>query len=132
MRNYSYKLLSFESRCVIRTLNFVLKNGNRIGLPWIQNGINKLAPKCLTMLGRNFRLDDMFRFFFHIMYAGMETECFGENARSGNLEGKEFFDAYKSVLSSKDKEDSLVSSSYFTDLSSIPPIQDNYNNVVHQ
>ncbi|KAF8749584.1 hypothetical protein HU200_012599 [Digitaria exilis] len=38
---------------------------------------------------------------------GMETECFGENARSGNLEGKDFHDAYKSILSSKDKEDSL-------------------------
>ncbi|RCV32495.1 hypothetical protein SETIT_7G007400v2 [Setaria italica] len=38
---------------------------------------------------------------------GMETECFGENARSGDLEGKDFLHAYKSVLSSKDKEDSL-------------------------
>ncbi|KAF8647628.1 hypothetical protein HU200_065263 [Digitaria exilis] len=38
---------------------------------------------------------------------GMETECFGENARSGNLEGKDFHDAYMSILSSKDKEDSL-------------------------
>ncbi|OEL13030.1 Aluminum-activated malate transporter 1 [Dichanthelium oligosanthes] len=38
---------------------------------------------------------------------GMESECFGENARSANLEGKGFLHAYKSVLSSKDKEDSL-------------------------
>ncbi|CAN6242381.1 unnamed protein product [Urochloa humidicola] len=38
---------------------------------------------------------------------GMETECFGEDARSGNVEGKDFLHAHKSVLSSKDKEDSL-------------------------
>ncbi|CAN6247885.1 unnamed protein product [Urochloa humidicola] len=38
---------------------------------------------------------------------GMETECFGENARSGNLEGKDFLHAHNSVVSSKDKEDSL-------------------------
>jgi len=49
------------------------------------------------------------------MYTGMETECFGENARSENLEGKDFLHAYKSVLSSKEKEDSLVSSSHLAE-----------------
>ncbi|CAL5018681.1 unnamed protein product [Urochloa decumbens] len=39
---------------------------------------------------------------------GMETECFGEDARSRNLEGQDFLHAYKSVLSSKDKEDTLI------------------------
>ncbi|XP_066338219.1 aluminum-activated malate transporter 1-like [Miscanthus floridulus] len=38
---------------------------------------------------------------------GLESECFGENSGSENLEGKDFLRAYKSVLSSKDKEDSL-------------------------
>jgi hypothetical protein len=50
------------------------------------------------------------RSIFLILYAGMETECFGENARSKNLEGKDFLYTYKNVLSTKDKEDSLVSS----------------------
>nr|CAB3480642.1 unnamed protein product [Digitaria exilis] len=44
---------------------------------------------------------------FRMESTRMETECFGENARSGNLEGKDFHDAYMSILSSKDKEDSL-------------------------
>jgi len=62
---------------------------------------------------RKFLLDN--RSLFLIMYTGMETECFGENARSENLEGKDFFHAYKSVLSSKEKEDSLVSSSHLAE-----------------
>jgi hypothetical protein len=45
----------------------------------------------------------------------MDTEYFGGNGRSGNLEGKDFLHAYKSVQNSKDKEDSLVSSSRSTD-----------------
>jgi hypothetical protein len=46
----------------------------------------------------------------------MDTEYFGDNGRSGNLEGKDnFLHAYKSVQNSKDKEDSLVSSSRSTD-----------------
>ncbi|KAK3142651.1 hypothetical protein QOZ80_4BG0349510 [Eleusine coracana subsp. coracana] len=38
--------------------------------------------------------------------AGMESECFGENA-SSDLEGKSFLLVYKSVLNSKAREDSL-------------------------
>ncbi|KAL6897935.1 hypothetical protein ACP4OV_006894 [Aristida adscensionis] len=38
---------------------------------------------------------------------GMGSECFGENATDGNLEGKAFLQAYKSVLNSKTSEDSL-------------------------
>lgn len=37
----------------------------------------------------------------------MKIECFEENARSKNLDGK--------VLSTKDKEDSLVSSSHLAE-----------------
>ncbi|KAJ1275810.1 hypothetical protein BS78_05G165300 [Paspalum vaginatum] len=39
---------------------------------------------------------------------GMESECFGENAcRSEDLEAKDFLHVYKTVLGSKDKEESL-------------------------
>ncbi|KAL6650636.1 hypothetical protein ACP70R_009561 [Stipagrostis hirtigluma subsp. patula] len=38
---------------------------------------------------------------------GMESEYFGENATSENLEGKPFLQVYKSVLNSKTTEDSL-------------------------
>ncbi|KAJ1270937.1 hypothetical protein BS78_06G089200 [Paspalum vaginatum] len=38
---------------------------------------------------------------------GMESECFGENSPCQNLEGKAFLQVYKSVLSSKVREDSL-------------------------
>ena len=44
------------------------------------------------------------------MYAGLESECFGEKPASENLEGKAFLQVYKSVLNSKASEDSLVSS----------------------
>jgi hypothetical protein len=46
------------------------------------------------------------------LYAGMESECFGEKATSENLEGKPFLQVYKSVLNSKATEDSLVSFLY--------------------
>ncbi|TVU14605.1 hypothetical protein EJB05_38081, partial [Eragrostis curvula] len=38
---------------------------------------------------------------------GMESECFGENTASENLESKPFLQVYKSVLNSKAREDSL-------------------------
>ncbi|GJN27669.1 hypothetical protein PR202_gb15711 [Eleusine coracana subsp. coracana] len=38
---------------------------------------------------------------------GMESECFSENASSGDLVGKSFLQVYKSVLDSKVREDSL-------------------------
>ncbi|XP_062185481.1 aluminum-activated malate transporter 1-like [Phragmites australis] len=38
---------------------------------------------------------------------GIESECFGENAASENLENKAFLQVYKSVLNSKASEDSL-------------------------
>jgi hypothetical protein len=42
--------------------------------------------------------------------AGLESECFRENAPGENLESKPFLQVYKSVLNSKAIEDSLVSS----------------------
>jgi hypothetical protein len=43
------------------------------------------------------------------MYAGLEAECFGENASGEDLETKPFLQVYKSVLDCKATEDSLVS-----------------------
>jgi hypothetical protein len=43
----------------------------------------------------------------------MESECFGETTSCENLEGKAFLHVYKSVLNSKVREDSLVSSPHF-------------------
>ena len=43
----------------------------------------------------------------------MESECFGETSSCENLEGKAFLHVYKSVLNSKVREDSLVSSPQF-------------------
>ncbi|KAG2570280.1 aluminum-activated malate transporter 1-like [Panicum virgatum] len=60
---------------------------------WAGEDLHKLAANNLDKLAE--------------FLEGMETECFGENARSENLEGKDFLHAYKSVLSSKEKEDSL-------------------------
>uniref|UniRef100_A0A0A9DAD5 Uncharacterized protein n=1 Tax=Arundo donax TaxID=35708 RepID=A0A0A9DAD5_ARUDO len=47
------------------------------------------------------------------MYAGIESECFGENVTGENLESKAFLQVYKSVLNSTATEDSLVRLSHF-------------------
>jgi hypothetical protein len=41
-------------------------------------------------------------------HAGIESECFRENATFENLEAKPFLQVYQSVLNSKATEDSLV------------------------
>ena len=43
------------------------------------------------------------------MYAGMESECFGEENPCEKLEGRAFLQVYKGVLNSKAAEDTLVS-----------------------
>nr|BAN78902.1 aluminum-activated malate transporter 1 [Holcus lanatus]BAN78903.1 aluminum-activated malate transporter 1 [Holcus lanatus] len=60
---------------------------------WAGEGVHKLA------FGN---LDKLAQFF-----EGMESECFGENTGTDNLEGKDFLEEYKSVLNSKATEDAL-------------------------
>ncbi|CAM0904695.1 unnamed protein product [Alopecurus aequalis] len=60
---------------------------------WAGEGVHKLA------FGN---LDKLAQFF-----EGMESECFGENTVTNNLEGTDFLQQYKSVINSKSIEDSL-------------------------
>ena len=70
---------------------------------------------CQRFSGNTFQIPRVYgtKIFSRVLCAGLESECFGETSSCENLEGKAFLHVYKSVLSSKVREDSLVSSPQF-------------------